>query len=849
MFRHLTLLLLTLLALLPKAGLAQTSIEASEAALAAFVLDFRQDGFADPGGERAVAAYDKACKLGHALSCQAKDAWGGEGDLAAVRDPAEKVCVEKGDPVACIVAGWAWSQKRPGQVDPELGTTSLARDRFRASCDAGMPRGCTDLALLELALAGDDVDAADLALGRLRRSCQAGEGRACHYVAFRSENAQRKVWWLEMGCKVGDPRACSSLAGRLRMGEGVVENDKEALRLSLDACDKGFGEACTQAGAMIEYGEGLAKDPDRAVREYQRACRLMDPRGCTRAGARLTRVQPETSELMARGLEYLEQGCTQGDGDGCWLLGERSIFGSVSVRDRKAGLPWFERGCEEKSDNACAALGQGRALGVWSPVDMTGAGEALKRGCGPGEGGLSCTTLAHLVVEGAVKDERSAEELLQRACTLENGRGCHALARLIAGDQPVGQDHPRGEDVLDAFQRACRFGYRPDCAVAQQVQRAVLKNGEDILRPGARDGLVAQDEAEFGPATDVAGFAALARRYAGIDEDARPEATPELRVATCALDFDLACLDLVTEMHVAGQPSLAAGATAPVARACKEGVGEACETLGALADSRSDLAGALEFYRKGCAVGRGAACLVLGQRQEAGKGTRRNSTEAAASYVAACQANPRVLDGCLAGWRLAAKGTRLGGDEAAHLTGLAGICTPDTPAACLQAARGLEQRAQGQDGVRAVELAAIACRAGLAEACPGEGSAMAGAGVELGRPTIMGPIPLGLVEEMVATRRPAIAACYQGVLQSDPTIAGRTVFQLMVRSNGDVASAVQVVDDEEDPDIKSGALINCVGDRLEELRFPTHDGPRFVFVALPMVFSVKAAEEAVSPAP
>lgn len=453
---HLLLIFALLLAALasPPAR-AQTSIAAAEAGLAAFVLDFRQDGFADPSGERVAAAYAAACELGHALSCEA-EAWAEEDGLQAVRDPAEAACVDTGDPVACVVAGWALSQRRPGQIDPERDTTELARDRFRAACDAGMPRGCTDLALLELALAGDDEDAADLALGRLRRSCQAGEGRACHYVARRSENAKRKVWWLEQGCKVGDARSCSSLAGRLRMGEGVWEDDEEALRLSLEACDKGFGEACTQAGAMIEYGEGLAKDPDRAVREYQRACRLKDPRGCTRTGARLTRVEPEDSELLERGLDYLERGCAEGDGDGCWLLGERTIFGPASVRDRAAGVPWLERGCEEKSDQACAALGQGLALGVWDRVDLPGAAEALRRGCGVGEGGLSCTTLAHLVGEGAVEDERDEVTLLERACELESGRGCHALGRALAGEAPVSSDHPDGEEVLEAFQRACR---------------------------------------------------------------------------------------------------------------------------------------------------------------------------------------------------------------------------------------------------------------------------------------------------------------------------------------------------------------------------------------------------------
>lgn len=826
---------------------AQTSVAAAEAGLAAFVLDFRQDGFADPGGERVVAAYAAACELGHALSCEA-EGWANTGALEAVRQPAETACVDTGDPVACVVAGWAWSQRRPGEVDAELETTRLGRDRFRAACDAGMPRGCTDLALLELALAGEDLDAADLALGRLRRSCQAGEGRACHYVARRSENASRKVWWLEQGCKVGDARSCASLAGRLRMGEGVFEDDEEALRLSLEACDQGFGEACTQAGAMIEYGEGLAKDPDRAVREYQRACRLKDPRGCTRTGARLTRVEPEDSELLARGLEYLERGCGEGDGDGCWLLGERTIFGPASVRERAAGVPWLERGCEEKSDHACAALGQGLALGVWDSVDLPGAAAALQRGCGPGEGGLSCTTLAHLVGEGAVEEERSEVALLERACELESGRGCHALGRVLAGEVPVDSDHPEGEEILDAFERACRFGFRPSCDVARQVRRAVLENGEQVQDPGARPGLATQQEAEFGPATDVAGFAALARRYAGIDETDRPEATPELRVATCALGFDRACLDLVTEMHLAGSVDLVRGYTAPLARACGEGVGEACEGLALLALERGDAAGATAFYDKGCTAGRGTACLSLGERTARGQGVRRSTQGAAVAYAAACRGEPRVAEGCTRAWELAAKGTRLGADEAAHIEALAGICTAETPAACLAAAQALQARGEGQDGVRAVELSAVACSAGLAEACPDEGAAGAGATVRTRAATVMGPVATEIVAELVKSRMASVSACYQAALQEDPTLEGTMVFQLMVRSNGDVASAVQVVPEEGEPDISLESFVDCIGDRLEELRFPPHDGPRFVFVAQPFIFELAEEEPGEAPA-
>jgi len=812
---RIAVLLLALFAVLSAPASAN---EPADAALAAFVLDFRQDGSHDPSGEVVRARYADACEKGYPLACVA-DEWMGTGELSRVGVPADESCTD-GDPVACVVSGWALTQRRPGRVDLKSHTLDVGADRFRAACDAGLPRGCTDLALLELARSKEDPESAELALGRLKRACQAGEGRACHYVAERSKDAQRRVWWVEQGCTAKDPRSCGAYAARLRLGEGVLENDREALRLSMAACDGGFGEACTQAGGMIEYGEGIDEDPDRAVREYQRACRLADPAGCTWAGARLSRAA-EDDELLARGIDYLQLGCRDGDGDGCWFLAERNLFGDPADHDLAEGLRWLRLGCEEGSDRACSALGQGEFLGAYGAADPAGGAATLTKACEDG-GALSCTTLAHRVEAGAA--EGDARKLLARACELESGRGCHAFARHLAGDEPLSSNHPNGQEVVDALYRGCRFSFRPSCEAIKGAERAVTRRNVELEDVGAREGLVTFEEAEFGPITGAAGLANVARALAKESAE-RPPVSAELRVATCALDFDLACLDLVTEQLQTLGGALIGARTTPLEEACTSGVGSACHLLGEMS---GDVGAALERYEAGCSLGYGPSCMSAAAAHAGGKGVRRNRSTAALRFASACDAGTPVAAGCTRAWELASAGVKLG-DSASHVQGLARICGPETPEACFRAAQAL-QLGDGvtRDTVRAVELAAVACTAGFSDACPGEGTA-ASSDLASGTPSVMGPLSVDVVQQIVISRAASYAACYSAALGRDPTVAGRVVMQIVASPTGQVAGAAVVESEVDDDD-----LLVCLQERMKELTFPAWTGSNPAIIAYPL---------------
>ncbi|WP_421781248.1 tetratricopeptide repeat protein [Kiloniella litopenaei] len=112
----------------------------------------------------------------------------------------------------------------------------------------------------------------------------------------------------ERACAKGDGLSCFNLGGKFLQGNGVRQDDREAVKLFTKACDNDEPLGCTALGWMLEKGRGISKDPIHASKLYN-------------------------------------QGCNAGVSDGCFFLGwmyENGI--GVDVNEEKA-IGLYTRGC------------------------------------------------------------------------------------------------------------------------------------------------------------------------------------------------------------------------------------------------------------------------------------------------------------------------------------------------------------------------------------------------------------------------------------------------------------------------------------------------------------------------
>ncbi len=242
------------------------------AMLHALLLDMGQDSVtAEPAA--LAELYRAAGAAGAALACDPAPWHGADGrfDLAAAGAALGPACAA-GDPVACLVVGWSLTQDRPGTFSRLPADAERGEAAFRRACDAGLRRGCTELAYLRRQGIGTYRSEAR-AIAAAAELCDLhDEPEACRAATTDDGDDAR----LLRAVALGHAAALGDLAERA--------TGAEAVELHRAACDAGVAWACAEAATS---------DPERASAWYARGCALGDGASC--ASDQVARVERDAS--------------------------------------------------------------------------------------------------------------------------------------------------------------------------------------------------------------------------------------------------------------------------------------------------------------------------------------------------------------------------------------------------------------------------------------------------------------------------------------------------------------------------------------------------------------------------
>jgi len=225
--------------------------------------------------------------------------------------------------VACDGAG---TLLRTGPA--ELQSDERAAAYYERACAAKAPRGCVHL-------------------GELR---ERGQGTA------RSLAAARQAY--DAACDLGDGDGCAAHGELL---EAEPADLTAAFAEYTRGCALDSGRACARLAGAHERGDEVTREPARAVELYQRACELKSALGCIGA-ARLLRtapdgVDPAHIERLERAAATLAaDGCNDGEGQACALLGDAYRDGAGVEQDVKRAAWLYALGCKEGVEAACEGL-------------------------------------------------------------------------------------------------------------------------------------------------------------------------------------------------------------------------------------------------------------------------------------------------------------------------------------------------------------------------------------------------------------------------------------------------------------------------------------------------------------
>jgi uncharacterized protein len=312
-------------------------------------------------------------------------------------------------------------------------------------------------------------------------------------------------------------------------------------------------------------------------------------------------------------------------------------------------------------------VAQARAALAASPPALDRAAELYQAACDAGYM-PSCSALALQLQDGrgVAHDPNGARTLHQRACDGGAGIGCFNLGLMLQSGAWTEPDPDAATALFvkaDAlYAAACDAGDLQWC-----MNRGVLhEDGYGVPKDPAKALSIYRAACDAGHGDSCVNLA-LMQLY-GDAGPADPAAARTLLRATCDKDVPLACgvlgqqlfregdgvaaVPLLEGACEAGQrdpcgvlgaifgmgelvPPDPARASALEERACALGSSLACKVEASASGDRP--ARAAEFYRKGCWIGDGEACGMLGAHFELGRGVSADVEAAIEMYRAGCR--------------------------------------------------------------------------------------------------------------------------------------------------------------------------------------------------------------------
>jgi hypothetical protein len=303
-----------------------------------------------------------------------------------------------------------------------------------------------------------------------KTACDAGDAYGCALLGYHYQDGSGTAYAPELAvaaydkaCRGGAGVGCYNLAGMYSGGHGVVvDRDKsdsyiERARKAWNAsCDGTDTRWCSNAGFLLE-------DKDRAAAEvrYRRGCDHGDAIACVqvaRVGVQSGKLKPDAF------IAEVDRLCTSGELVACGLEANYLWYGENGVTaDHKRAFAIGKRACDMNDAPSCVLVGAAYAGGNIVPTDGPAADRYMNLAC---ERRLAKACLMRAKALNSSGDRAGAKPYLQRACEMNDGESCSALAIVTKGTP----DEPHWAT------EACRRGFGEDC-------RTLIDLGRDLPVP------------------------------------------------------------------------------------------------------------------------------------------------------------------------------------------------------------------------------------------------------------------------------------------------------------------------------------------------------------------------------
>lgn len=137
-----------------------------------------------------------------------------------------------------------------------------------------------------------------------------------------SQNDTQAIDWYRKAAEQGYAPAQFNLGYAYENGQGVSEDKTQAIIWYRKAADKGYAPAQFRIGIVYEYGQGVSRDKTQAIIWYRKAAEQSDEAAKNRLAELSVSVDPEVkrdpNDVVAKVLNYSSFGNDDGSEDRYW---------------------------------------------------------------------------------------------------------------------------------------------------------------------------------------------------------------------------------------------------------------------------------------------------------------------------------------------------------------------------------------------------------------------------------------------------------------------------------------------------------------------------------------------------
>jgi TPR repeat protein len=265
-------------------------------------------------------------------------------------------------------------------------------------------------------------------------------------------------------------------------GEGVAEDDREAVKWFRKAANKGNAKAMLMLGLMYNNGEGVTQDLREAFQWYRKAADKGNATAMYKVGLMYYNGKGVT-QGHREAFQWFRKAADKGHATAMLVLGVMYANGEDVVEDDREAVKWYRKAANKDNAKAMLMLGLMYNSGEGVTQDLREAFQWYRKAADKGlAGAMHMLGGMYANGRGVAENDREAVKWYRKAADKGNATAMFNLGLMYGNGEGVMQDH---REAVKWYRKAADKGNAPamiNLGVMYAQGEGVVENDREAVK-------------------------------------------------------------------------------------------------------------------------------------------------------------------------------------------------------------------------------------------------------------------------------------------------------------------------------------------------------------------------------